>query len=120
MDCYFGRITLESVSMSSIKNFLKETSPKYFYCIEGLGTPNPHCHFYIETKECKSKVLDKLWRPKYVKEIVLQRTFIDIKQAEAQHLPYINLEKQTSKQECIKKDIEWRKQNNIPDFEKNW
>lgn len=81
---------------------------------------HPHCHFYIETRECKSKILDKLWRPNYIKEIVLKRNFIDIKEAGDQHQKYINLEKVDEKMECVKKDKEWRLSNNIPDFEKNW
>lgn len=81
---------------------------------------HPHCHFYIETKECKSKILDKIWRPKYIKELVLKKSFIDIKEAQEYHKKYIQLDKCEEKQSCIGQDKVWRKENNIPDFEKNW
>jgi len=60
MDCYFGRITLTTVSMTDIKRMLKKTSPKYFYCIEGLGTENPHCHFYIETPDNNKTIRSRI------------------------------------------------------------
>lgn len=81
---------------------------------------HPHCHFLLETKEPKSRILDKLFRPKYVKDIVLARSFIDVKEAQPFHDKYINLDKQTLKQEYVEKDKEWRNKNNIPDYEKNW
>ena len=64
--------------------------------------------------------MDKLFRPKYVKDIVLARSFIDVKEAQPFHDKYINLDKQTLKQEYVEKDKEWRNKNNIPDYEKNW
>lgn len=88
-----------------------------------LYRPNgehPHCHFVIETDLPKSKILEKIWRPKYVQEVVLSKSFIDIKKFEEHHRKYINLEKTYDKMECVNKDIIWRGQNNIPDFEKNW
>jgi len=81
---------------------------------------HPHCHFIIETKEPKSRLLDKMFRPKYVKEVVLAKSFIDCKIMSDYHLKYINLEKQTSKTDYVAKDKDWRKKNNIPDYEKNW
>jgi len=81
---------------------------------------HPHIHFLLETKEPKSRILDKLFRPKYVKDIVLARSFIDVKEAQPFHDKYINLDKQTLKQEYVEKDKEWRKKHNIPDYEKNW
>lgn len=81
---------------------------------------HPHCHFLIKTKEPKSKILEKLFRPKYVQEVVLSKSFIDVKPALSHHYNYINLEKQTDKLSYVAKDIEWRNKNNIPDYEKNW
>lgn len=81
---------------------------------------HPHCHFVIKTKEPKSRILDKLFRPQYVKKVILSKNFIDIKPMMEYHLKYINLEKQSDKDIYVNKDREWRKQNNIPDYEKNW
>jgi hypothetical protein len=81
---------------------------------------HPHCHFLIKTFEPKSKVLEKLFRPKYVQEIVLKKSFIDIKKAELYHYDYINLNKTHSKLPYVQNDVEWREKNGIPNFEKNW
>ena len=81
---------------------------------------HPHCHFYIETFEPKSKVLEKLFRPKYIQDIVLKKSFIDIKKAELYHIDYINLKKTSGKMSCVERDIEWREKHCIPNFEKNW
>lgn len=81
---------------------------------------HPHCHFYLRSTLPKSKILEKCFRPLYVKEVVLDKNFIDLKKAQDYHLKYINLEKQYDKQFCVQKDIEWRQKNKIPDYEKNW
>lgn len=81
---------------------------------------HPHCHFYIETYEPKSKVLEKLFRPKYIQDIVLKKSFIDIKKAELYHMDYINLVKTSGKMTYVERDIEWREKHCIPNFEKNW
>jgi hypothetical protein len=81
---------------------------------------HPHCHFLIKTFEHKSKVLEKFFRPKYVQDIVLKKSFIDIKKAELYHYDYINLVKTDAKMQCVNQDIVWRQQNKIPNFEKNW
>lgn len=82
---------------------------------------HPHVHFIIETSEPKSRILDKLWRPQYIKELVLSRSFIDIKIAGPQHDKYLDGEKVEEKQECLKMDAEWRTKHNVPHvFSKNW
>lgn len=81
---------------------------------------HPHVHFLIKTKEPKSRILDKLFRPLYVKKVVFAKNFIDIKPALEHHHKYINLEKQTGKQEYVEKDRVWRLKENIPEYEKNW
>lgn len=81
---------------------------------------HPHCHFLIETNEPKSRILDKIFRPQYVKDLVLNRNFIDVKIATQVHHNYINLIKQENKMPFVEKDIVWRKKNEIPDYEKNW
>lgn len=81
---------------------------------------HPHCHFVIETKEPKSRILEKFFRPQYVKNVVLNRNFIDVKKCEPFHLKYILLEKQSDKMIYVEQDKMWRQQNGIPDYEKNW
>lgn len=81
---------------------------------------HPHVHFIIKTEEPKSRILDKLFRPLYVKKVVLSKSFIDVKPMSDYHLKYIELDKQTAKQEFVDKDKEWRLKNKIPDYEKNW
>lgn len=81
---------------------------------------HPHCHFFIETKEPKSRILDKIFRPLYTKKVVFKRNFVDAKIAMDYHHDYINLIKQESKMSFVEKDIAWRKKNNIVDYEKNW
>jgi len=81
---------------------------------------HPHCHFFIETDLPKSKILEKVFRPLYVKEVVLSKSFIDLKQAGEYHLKYIKLDKQEAKLQYIDKDKLWRAANGIPDYEKNW
>jgi len=81
---------------------------------------HPHCHFVIDTKEPKSRILDKLFRPLYVKKVVFSKNFIDIKPMMDYHHKYIMLDKVSEKMECVNKDKEWRLKNAIPDFEKNW
>lgn len=80
---------------------------------------HPHCHFVINTSLPKSKIIEKIFRPKYVTEVVLSKNFIDVKPADQVHKKYIKLDKQESKMNFVEKDIEWRHKNNIPDFEKN-
>lgn len=80
---------------------------------------HPHVHFLINTSLPKSKILEKLFRPKYVTEIVLSKNFIDVKPAETVHKKYIKMEKQESKMKYVDMDIQWRSKNNIPDYEKN-
>lgn len=81
---------------------------------------HPHCHFLIETKEPKSRILEKLFRPLYTKKVVFSKNFIDVKPALEHHHKYIMLDKVFDKMENVEKDKEWRKKNKIPDYEKNW
>lgn len=81
---------------------------------------HPHVHFILETKEPKSRILDKIFRPLYVKKVVFSKNFIDVKPMMDYHHKYINLDKVSEKMECVERDIIWRKKNNIPDYEKKW
>jgi hypothetical protein len=81
---------------------------------------HPHVHFIIETPYLKGKIVDSIFKPKYMKKLVLKKNFIDVKTAQECHYKYINLEKQESKMSYVKQDQEWRQKNKIPDYEKNW
>lgn len=81
---------------------------------------HPHCHFVIETKEPKSRIIDKMFRPLYTKKVVFKKNFIEAEPALEHHQKYIRLDKKSEKMPMVDKDKEWRKKNNIPDYEKNW
>lgn len=80
---------------------------------------HPHVHILMKTKEPKSRILDKCFRPLYTKKVVLKKNFIDVKPALECHYKYINLIKAEEKMKLVEADIIWRRKNNIPDFEKN-
>jgi len=79
---------------------------------------HPHVHFLCRLFDNlpKSKVLEKLWATKGIKQVVLAKSFIDIKVAGLQHDNYINGDKTESKLILCQKDKEFRKKNNIPEF----
>jgi len=81
---------------------------------------HPHCHFIIKTFEPRSRVVDKLFRPQYLQDVCLKKSFIQINKAELYHYDYINLIKTASKMPYVQQDIIWREKNGIPNFEKNW
>lgn len=81
---------------------------------------HPHCHFYFTSYRTKKDILERLSRPKYIKDVVLSDNFIDIKLAALYHLDYIMLDKTPSKLSYVLKDKEWRQKNDIEDFQKNW
>ena len=81
---------------------------------------HPHVHFYLESEYAKSTIVEKIFRPSYVRELVLKKNFVDCKIADDVHLNYIKLIKRDEKMPYVVKDIEWRNKNKIPDFEKNW
>jgi len=86
----------------------------------GSKGEHPHCHLFIETKEPKSRIIDKIFRPLYTKKIIFKKNFIEVEEGTDYRLKYIMLDKVSEKMENVEKDIEWRKKNNIPDYEKNW
>lgn len=82
---------------------------------------HPHFHMLLETpKGGKNDVIDRIFRPKYIQSIVASKNYIDVKVALPCHDKYIYLDKTSEKLQYIELDKEWRKKNNIPDYEKNW
>lgn len=91
--------------------------------VEGQIFEHPHVHFFIGTddkKMCKSKIIGKIFRAKSCNSIVSNENFIDVKVAEQYHMDYILLKKKDEKMPMVQLDKEWRQENNIPDFEKDW
>lgn len=79
---------------------------------------HPHIHMIIKTDKIysKSQLIQKIWKSSKIKEIVLKESFIDYKICEPRHFQYIDGNKTDSKLPFVQKDIEFRKNNNIPEF----
>lgn len=79
---------------------------------------HPHIHMIIKTDkiQSKSQTIQKIWKSSGIKTIVLNSCFIDYKICEPYHFQYIDGNKQQSKLQYVEKDIEFRKNNNIPEF----
>lgn len=78
---------------------------------------HPHVHFLLTTDgvQYPSKVVEKLWG-KYIKKLVLKRSFIDVKTAGEQHKKYIMLDKVPEKLPYVERDKIWRLENSILEF----
>lgn len=74
---------------------------------------HPHCHFLIQSKLPKSKIIEKIWAAKGIKKIVLQKSFIDYKVAMPYHDKYVLGDKQDDKLKYVEMDRQWREKNNI-------
>jgi len=78
---------------------------------------HPHVHFYITSCiKYRSKIIEKLWATKGIKQVCLKKSFIDCKNALEYHKKYIMLNKTESKLPYIEKDKIWRLENSIPEF----
>lgn len=77
---------------------------------------HPHAHFLIDTVEPKSKILEKIWRAKGIKKIVLKKSFIDYKIKNQNHDNYIRGIKADEKMPYVQMDEKWRDENNIPQY----
>lgn len=80
-----------------------------------------HTHILLETTEDSeikygSKVKDKLWGLKMLKELIGGSNYIDYMFASERHEKYIRGEKRDEKMEYVIKDREWRKAHNIPEL----
>lgn len=76
-----------------------------------------HTHMIIETDDTVkygSKVKDKLWALKSLKELIGGSNYIDYMKYDERHEKYIRGEKQESKLGFIEQDRIWREQNHIP------
>lgn len=82
-----------------------------------------HTHMIIETDDTVkygSKVKDKLWALKSLKEMIGGSNYIDYVNYDERHEKYIRGDKQESKMAFIEKDRIWREENHIPHLiEKN-
>ena len=100
------------------QNWIIQGKAQFEYYREG-GT-HPHCHFFIETKDKKNEIIRQIFKGGYMKKLIIGKNSIDVKEGTDFRNEYINLFKTNDKIELIKKDIIWRKENNVPVFEKNW
>lgn len=77
---------------------------------------HPHAHFILnlENPMPKSKVVEKIFKLKGMKKLVLKKSFIDIKETNEQHKLYITGIKQESKMPFVNLDDDWRAKNNLP------
>lgn len=108
--------------IQSIRDFGWVQSCRAVFELHRENGLHPHCHIFIQpaVRYSKSKILEKLWRTKGMQGVVLQKAFIDYKEAMPYHIEYIMLRKQESKMKHVHKDNEWRTLNNIPIVEKEW
>lgn len=91
-------------------------SAKCAFELHRANGDHPHIHMLIESKECKSKVLEKIWATAGIKKIMLKKSFIDYKIGLPCHQKYIVGDKQESKMPYVEKDRLWRKENNIQEL----
>lgn len=77
-----------------------------------------HAHFSLILKDPlpKSKVVEKLFKLAGMKNIVLKKNFIDIKELTDVRRLYIRGIKQDNKIPFVVRDQEWRGKNNIPNL----
>ena len=77
----------------------------------GLKGNHPHFHSLIQVNKHKTvgRFADKIFQSALGK--TLAKNFIDIKVAQNYHIDYLDLDKDTLKQECLDKDIVWRGEN---------
>lgn len=80
---------------------------------------HPHVHFFIETTECRSDVVYKLYRPQYIKKLIINKPSIDVKEWQGHHKDYMQFIKKEEKMPYVALDMEWRKQNGIEIYKKN-
>lgn len=81
-----------------------------FYSKEGY---NPHLHMFIWTTKKKSQIIKEL-----AKKTKLAPNFIDVRDGRySVHFSYVNGEKQSSKEEYMKKDDEVRSELDLPEVE---
>lgn len=75
-----------------------------------------HVHMYITCNITKSKVLEKLFATKGIKQLIKKKNFIDCKEGFPEHKLYVQGIKQDSKEELVKLDREMRKRYSIPEI----
>lgn len=113
-----------SANISKFKHFISGK-----YVLEKFRTNgiHHHTHFLVDLacKYTPSKLAQDLFKIKGLSKICMGATFIDVKmltnkrnkaQPRSVYENYVEGIKQESKMNCVYKDREWRKQNNIQDI----
>lgn len=102
-----------------IKRIMEFDWVEKYYAVFELHRENglhPHVHMMIQTSLTKSKLSEKLWAVRGIKDIVLKKPFIDVKPYESYRDKYLLGEKTESKMPYVIKDQQWRTENQIPHY----
>jgi len=104
---------------AAIENLLTLTFIKSCIGVFELHRENgvhPHVHLLITTdkKYPKSKIIDKIYLAKSIKDLVVGKQFIDYKIAEPYHQQYIGGNKQESKLQYVNQDNLYKEAQGIP------
>lgn len=77
---------------------------------------HPHVHLLIKTDRhyTKSRIIDKIYAAKKMKDLILGKHFIDYKIAEPYHLAYIAGDKKPEKMPYVEKDNNWKESKGLP------
>lgn len=77
---------------------------------------HPHVHLLIKTDQhyTKSRIIDKIYGAKKMKELVNGKNFIDYKTAEPYHYKYIAGDKVAEKMPYVEKDNIWKIMQGVP------
>lgn len=121
-------VTLSFKSDMNLEDFKKwiDKWMKKIYVLELKGVfeihtksgLHPHFHFALSMNYKKSKVIQYLWESAGIKKILEDKNYIDVKELKDYHLEYIDGKKKDEKKEFVEKDIEFRKNNDIPEIYK--
>jgi len=103
----------------AIENLLSLTLIKTATAVFELHRENgehPHVHLLITTDKNypKSRVIDRIYNCKGIKDLVVGKQFIDYKIAEAYHLGYINGDKKEEKLKYVEMDNNWKMCQGLP------
>jgi hypothetical protein len=104
---------------NAIENLLKLTFIKEATAVFELHRENgehPHVHFLIVTdkKYPKSRIIDRIYASKGIKDLIVGKQFIDYKVAEAYHVGYVSGIKKPEKMQYVELDNNWKIMKGLP------
>jgi len=103
----------------AIENLLKLTFIQEATAVFELHRENgehPHVHLLITTdkKYPKSRIIDRVYASKGIKDLIVGKQFIDYKIAEAYHVGYIAGYKKEEKMKYVEMDNSWKITQGLP------